>query len=507
MNRKKSNTSITTRMADQVLACNLFPEDDQEMRNDQAEQDEKKKDPLSSQIWRMYTKAKDTLPNGSRLENLTWRMMAMTLKKNDNYAQASSEPTNEAPTKTEKTLIVSKSPSPQLPMKTDSINIPVNYNDDAVSYSEPYCPPTSSSTFFFGSDPPVAALNMGAASFEDMLNMYYNPVTDSGQFTGSSSTAAINIAPAPVNNNHIEYADSPSPSVTSVEEDSHQQHKTQHNGQTQCHNCSTQTTPLWRRDPSGNPLCNACGLFLKLHGVVRPLSLKTDVIKKRNRGVAVPSTAASTAAAAAAITKEYGLSSSLPNTSRIQDIPTRPSHIKRQRRSIQKQARPTTPQPPTPSYLQHHQPILSSSLPNHSYDNADASLFGTSLPTPTIPLSSTPTNSSSTASYFNYMSSSPPPGLVHSSSNSSLASLGQPNPATATPHQQGDVYSLLENIGVQLNNLPPELLPLIASAANYQAQAMNPNNKTSPLLQNTTFPASQNTTTATMLNHQQNQFF
>ena len=34
------------------------------------------------------------------------------------------------------------------------------------------------------------------------------------------------------------------------------------------------------RDFSGN----ACGLFYKLHGVVRPLSLKTDVIKKRNRG-------------------------------------------------------------------------------------------------------------------------------------------------------------------------------------------------------------------------------
>ena len=31
-------------------------------------------------------------------------------------------------------------------------------------------------------------------------------------------------------------------------------------------------------------MCNACGLFLKLHGEVRPLSLKTDVIKKRNRG-------------------------------------------------------------------------------------------------------------------------------------------------------------------------------------------------------------------------------
>ncbi|KAM3415449.1 Nitrogen regulatory protein areA [Cercospora zeina] len=51
-----------------------------------------------------------------------------------------------------------------------------------------------------------------------------------------------------------------------------------------CTNCFTQTTPLWRRNPEGHPLCNACGLFLKLHGVVRPLSLKTDVIKKRNRG-------------------------------------------------------------------------------------------------------------------------------------------------------------------------------------------------------------------------------
>lgn len=52
----------------------------------------------------------------------------------------------------------------------------------------------------------------------------------------------------------------------------------------ECTNCHTRTTPLWRRNPQGLPLCNACGLFLKLHGEVRPLSLKTDVIKKRNRG-------------------------------------------------------------------------------------------------------------------------------------------------------------------------------------------------------------------------------
>jgi GATA-binding protein len=54
-----------------------------------------------------------------------------------------------------------------------------------------------------------------------------------------------------------------------------------------CSNCNTQTTPLWRRDADGLPVCNACGLFRKLHGIPRPLSLKTDAFKKRKRSEGV----------------------------------------------------------------------------------------------------------------------------------------------------------------------------------------------------------------------------
>jgi GATA zinc finger len=50
-----------------------------------------------------------------------------------------------------------------------------------------------------------------------------------------------------------------------------------------CSNCSTNNTSLWRRTHDGVPVCNACGLFMRLHGIPRPLSLKTDVVKKRKR--------------------------------------------------------------------------------------------------------------------------------------------------------------------------------------------------------------------------------
>ena len=55
------------------------------------------------------------------------------------------------------------------------------------------------------------------------------------------------------------------------------------NNQLDCSNCQTTQTPLWRRDEEGNVLCNACGLYYKLHKSKRPLSLKTGIIRKRQR--------------------------------------------------------------------------------------------------------------------------------------------------------------------------------------------------------------------------------
>lgn len=54
---------------------------------------------------------------------------------------------------------------------------------------------------------------------------------------------------------------------------------------TSCANCHTTQTTLWRRNQNGDPVCNACGLYWKLHAVNRPLSMKKDGIQTRNRKV------------------------------------------------------------------------------------------------------------------------------------------------------------------------------------------------------------------------------
>jgi GATA-binding protein len=41
-------------------------------------------------------------------------------------------------------------------------------------------------------------------------------------------------------------------------------------------NCRTTQTPLWRRSPTGETVCNACGLYLKARNQQRPVNLKRN---------------------------------------------------------------------------------------------------------------------------------------------------------------------------------------------------------------------------------------
>jgi GATA-binding protein len=69
----------------ELLRESVFPDwKDDASRGDIGSPDEmQKKDPLATQIWKLYSKTKTQLPNQERMENLTWRMMAMNLKRRE----------------------------------------------------------------------------------------------------------------------------------------------------------------------------------------------------------------------------------------------------------------------------------------------------------------------------------------------------------------------------------------------------------------------------------------
>ncbi|KAF9347841.1 hypothetical protein BGX26_000707 [Mortierella sp. AD094] len=50
-----------------------------------------------------------------------------------------------------------------------------------------------------------------------------------------------------------------------------------------CANCSQTQTPLWRKNDAGEPICNACGLYAKLHNRDRPVTMRKAKITRRRR--------------------------------------------------------------------------------------------------------------------------------------------------------------------------------------------------------------------------------
>lgn len=51
----------------------------------------------------------------------------------------------------------------------------------------------------------------------------------------------------------------------------------------ECSHCRTHRTSVWRRSKAGDQLCNACGVYARLRGKPRPLSLKKNKIRPRSK--------------------------------------------------------------------------------------------------------------------------------------------------------------------------------------------------------------------------------
>lgn len=192
----------------------------------------------ASTLWRMYAKAKGGLPYRSRMENLTWRLMFINLR-------------NE---------------------KKKCLNNNNNNNMNIINNN-------ISNNFYhnINFDTNLDIEIDGNINNNNINNNIINNINNN-DFNNEINNDINNDINNEINSN------SNTPSSSSRKKKSEKKKDITNDENISCTNCHTRTTPLWRRNPEGEPLCNACGLFLKLHGVVRPLSLKTDVIKKRQRG-------------------------------------------------------------------------------------------------------------------------------------------------------------------------------------------------------------------------------
>ncbi|KAI8081295.1 uncharacterized protein BX664DRAFT_191369 [Halteromyces radiatus] len=183
----KGKVSTPDTKAHSILTDALFPErkpstDNNAIDNGEDEETMKQNDPLSAQVWRLYTKAKDTLPNGARLENLTWRMMAMTLnKKQQKPTDTPSDDSNMidsfvdySSSQPDDSFVVPSNQykyTPPTSLSNNSITIPA---DTTHQISSPVQYPSSLKNIVSKQQVSSAApLHAGAMSFEDLLTMYY----------------------------------------------------------------------------------------------------------------------------------------------------------------------------------------------------------------------------------------------------------------------------------------------------------------------------------------------
>ncbi|CAO3702275.1 unnamed protein product [Rhizopus stolonifer] len=435
----------------QVLSGSLFPQNESNVMSNEEDKNESKdkEDPLSTQVWRMYTKAKDSLPNGSRMENLTWRMMAMTLTKEKKKEEESVVDTIYGETEDikmseEREFMIDNIPeykamkrrapneeyfmnSMIIPSLEEELNQPYfsqsmpsyftqsNQNrsllNDSVSNSAYHSPVLGPST------PTGEVINPGSLSFEEILNVYYRDNQPSPIVSSSHSTSSYN---------SDEPVDLPKRTKTKRNKKAT---RPQDNSGTHCSNCQTTTTPLWRRNPEGLPLCNACGLFFKLHGSVRPLSLKTDVIKKRNRN------------SGHATQKSNKMKQATDTFYGDQMEPS--SYMNRR-----------------PSMMNRRPSEILTTMDNNNNNNFMSSSYSEQSPLSTMPVYTMPSFEDIPTMPLSFNTNTIPYAETTPSFEEKI-----PMPMIQSSNNDVTANAILESVGINLSKLPAELLPLVVSAA------------------------------------------
>ncbi|ODV77933.1 uncharacterized protein CANTADRAFT_7408 [Suhomyces tanzawaensis NRRL Y-17324] len=232
-------------------------------------------DNSSIEIYKMY-RHKNYLPHNQRISNIAWRIQNRKMVSKD---------VSTAPKPKQRAHSISK-PTPSF--KKSTFNDPNLDDFDYVAHirrisqeefiqanpgasSEPGAPPVPSIKNELSSLLDQAPLSHALAKSHSTGSQPSQPPSNnqflSSYITSLESTLSNNY-PSDITSEYLHSSTSKVPASDARSPSSVSGVKKV----LQCINCHTKTTPLWRKSNNGDLLCNACGLFYKLHGILRPLN-------------------------------------------------------------------------------------------------------------------------------------------------------------------------------------------------------------------------------------------
>ncbi|PTD06106.1 Nitrogen regulatory protein areA [Fusarium culmorum] len=233
------------------------------------------------QVWSSLSTLKQRLPNQERMENLTWRMMHINLRKPKEQEEPRRHRTSDNSIVGPSDIADVRKTSKQKAIQPNIVELDVVNGPENIPLPASLVPIPSSEATWQADKKSFSSVTFQQSSGPSRLPTgcpRERHFTEGDYDLLLSTTTANRLAHMhPLKHEVAQPGDNVPTEQSLLPQGDESVPPT-------CTNCFTQTTPLWRRNLEGQPLCNACGLFLKLHGVIRPLSLKTDVIKKRRLG-------------------------------------------------------------------------------------------------------------------------------------------------------------------------------------------------------------------------------